>query len=63
MLILLLPAMKIDSARYGIDLIISGHRHFQKVTLPGETTETVRDTQVVVVFWRFDGGCSDDKDE
>ena len=54
-LILLLPSHENSScksgcARYGIDLIISGHRHFQKVTLPGETTETVRDTQVVVVF-------------
>ena len=31
--------------RYGIDLIISGHRHYQKLLLPGETTKTARNTQ------------------
>ena len=39
-----------NRCRFGIDLIISGHRHYQELLMPGETSKTAGSTQVPVCW-------------
>jgi len=47
--------------RYGIDLIISGHRHYQKLLLPGETTKTAPAFPFATIISGGGGGITSDR--
>eukprot|EP00435_Cladocopium_sp_Y103_P057339 s503_g19.t1 len=47
--------------RYGIDLIISGHRHYQKLLLPGETTKTAPAFPFATMISGGGGGITSDR--